>query len=351
VTDLYEDPVLEDPIADELPRVRFFDPYKSLGFTVEKRPFIEFSDSRTLTLEERHKLRVLSSVYVATKIMELDDEVSKEAARIALSLYERWHSLRVTEVIAIVLAAAAEKGVAVTRESVERAYERLTMISRGRPVTPTGDVFNEIKRKFLRVVMELNMKIDKDGLIVSYVNLLANAIGADDASRMPMIILARSIDRSRPAYSAAAAVEFFNYLMRLNRDSESLWKTLWPPVVRKRFVLDGASISVGTGDVEAPDPESRAVTVVCARCGARLYSVKHKPPSPMNFDISQVPFHVPTVCPHCGARLWNGNRLMIRSVKALYKFRHNGNKVMMIRASALMPMESSVAVREIEKPS
>ncbi len=346
-----EDPVLEDPIADELPRVRFFDPHVSLGFTIEKRPFIEFTDSRSLTHEERHKLRVLSSVYAATKIMELDDEVSKEAARIALELYERWHSLKVAEVIAIVLAAAAEKGVAVTRESVERAYERLTMLSKGRPATPTGDVFNEIKRKFLRVMMELNMKINKDDLIVSYVNILANAIGADDASRMPMIALARSIDRSRPAYSAAAAVEFFNYMMRLNKDSESLWKMLWPPVERKRFLIDGVSVAVGTGNVEAPEPETRTVTVVCASCGARLFSVKHKPPSPVNYDISQIPFHVPTVCPHCGARLWDGNRLMIRSVKVLYKFRHNGNEVMMIRASALMPMESSVAVREIEKPS
>jgi DNA-directed RNA polymerase subunit RPC12/RpoP len=343
----------EDPIADELPRVRYdvFDPHKSFGFIVEKRPFIEFSDSRSLTHEERHKLRVLSSVYAAAKIMELDDEVSKEAARIALSLYERWHSLKVIEVIAVVLAAAAEKGVAVTRESVERAYERLTMLSKGRPFTPTGDVFNEIKRKFLRVMMELNMKINKDDLIVSYVNILANAIGADDASRMPMIVLARSIDRSRPAYSAAAAVEFFNYMMRLNRDSESLWKMLWPPVERKRFIIDGASIAVGTGNVEAPEPESRTVTVVCASCGARLFSVNHKPPSPVNYDISQIPFHVPAVCPHCGARLWNGNRLMIRSVKVLYKFRHNGNEVMMIRASALMPMESSVAVKEIERPS
>ena len=34
----------EDPIADELPRVRFFDPHVSLGFTIEKRPFIEFMD-------------------------------------------------------------------------------------------------------------------------------------------------------------------------------------------------------------------------------------------------------------------------------------------------------------------
>ena len=340
----------EDPIADELPRVRFFDPHVSLGFTIEKRPFIEFSDSRSLTHEERHKLRVLSSVYAAAKIMELDDEVSKEAARIALSLYERWHSLKVVEIIAIVLAAAAEKGVAVTRESVERAYERLTMLSKGRPVAPTGHVFNEIKRKFLRVMMELNMKINKDDLIVSYVNILANAIGADDASRMPMIALARSIDRSRPAYSAAAAVEFFNYMMRLSRDSESLWKMLWPPVERKRFIIDGASVAVGTGNVEAPEPESRTVTVVCASCGARLFSVKHEPPSPVIFDISQIPFHVPTVCPHCGARLWDGNRLMIRSVKVLYRFRHN-NEVMMIRASALMPMGSSVAVREIEKPS
>jgi len=139
--------------------------------------------------------------------------------------------------------------------------------------------------------------------------------------------------------------------MRLSRDSESLWKTLWPPVERKRFLIDGASISVGAGDVEAPDPESRAVTVVCASCGARLFSVRHKPPSPMNYDISQVPFHVPSICPHCGARLWNGNRLMIRSVKVLYKFRHNGNEVMMFRASALMPKESSVAVREIERLS
>lgn len=341
----------EDPIADELPRVRFFDPHVSLGFIVEKRPFIEFSDSRSLTHEERHKLRVLSSVYAAAKIMELDDEVSKEAARIALSLYERWHSLKVIEVIAIVLAAAAEKGVAVTRESVERAYERLMMLSKGRPATATGDVFNEIKRKFLRVMMELNMKINKDDLIVSYVNILANAIGADDASRMPMIALASSIDRSRPAYSAAAAVEFFNYMMRLNRDSWSLWKTLWPPVERKRFIIDGASVAVGTGDVEAPEPESRTVTVVCASCGARLFGVKRKPLSTVNYDISQIPFHVPTVCPHCGARLWNGNRLMIRSVKVLYKFRHNGNEVMMIRASALMPMESSVAVREIERSS
>ncbi len=343
----------EDPIADELPRVRYdvLDSHESPGFIVEKRPYIEFMDSRSLTHEERHKLRTLSSVYAAAKIMELDDEVSKEAARIALSLYERWHSLKVTEVIAIVLAAAAEKGVAVTRENVERAYERLTMISRGRPSMPTDDVFNEIKRKFLRVMMELNMKINKDNLIVSYVNILANVIGIDDASRMPMIALARSIDRSRPAYSAAAAVEFFNYMMRLNRDSESLWKMLWPPVERKRFLIDGASVAVGTGDVEAPEPESRTVTVVCASCGARLFSVKHKPLSPMNYDISRIPFHVPTVCPHCGARLWNGNRLMIRSVKVLYKFRHNGNEVMMIRASALMPMESSVAVREIEKPS
>jgi len=341
----------EDPIADELPRVRFFDPHVSLGFTIEKRPFIEFTDSRSLTHEERHKLRVLSSVYAAAKIMELDDEVSKEAARIALSLYERWHSLKVTEVIAIVLAAAAEKGVAVTRESVERAYERLTMLSKGRPVAPTGYVFNEIKRKFLRVMMELNMKIDKDDLIVSYVNVLANAIGADDASRMPMIALARSIDRSRPAYSAAAAVEFFNYMMRLDRDGEMLWKMFWPPVEKKRFIIDGASVAVGTGDVEAPDPKSRTVTVVCASCGARLFSVKHEPPSPVIFDISQIPFHVPAVCPHCGARLWNGNRLMIRSVKVLYKFRHNDNEVMMIRASALLPMESSVAVREIEKLS
>jgi|MonGeyMetagenome_1017769.scaffolds.fasta_scaffold106133_2 hypothetical protein len=343
----------EDPIADELPRVRYdvLDSYESPGFIVEKRPFIEFTDSRSLTHEERRKLRILSSVYAAAKIMELDDEVSKEAARIALELYKRWHSLKVTEVIAVVLAAAAEKGVAVTRENVERAYEKLTMISRGKPATPTGVVFNEIKKKFMRVMMELNMKIDKDGLIVSYVNILGNAIGADDASRMPMIVLARSIDKSRPAYSAAAAVEFFNYMMRLNRDSESLWKMLWPPVERKRFLIDGASVSVGAGNVEAPEPESRTVTVVCASCGARLFSVKHKPPSPMNFDISQIPFHVPAVCPHCGARLWDGNRLMIRSVKVLYKFRHNGNEVMMIRASALMPMESSVAVREIEKPS
>ena len=342
----------EDPIADELPRVRYdvLESHESPGFIVEKRPYIEFSDSRTLTLEERHKLRTLSSVYAAAKIMELDDEVSKEAARIALELYKRWHSLKVTEVIAIVLAAAAEKGVAVTRENVERAYERLTMVSRGRPVTPTGDVFNEIKKKFMRVVMELNMKIDKDGLIVSYVNILANAIGADDASRMPMIVLARSIDKSRPAYSAAAAVEFFNYMMRLDRDSESLWKMLWPPVKRKRFLIDGASVSVGAGDVKAPEPKSRTVTVVCASCGARLFSVKHEPPSPVIFDISQIPFHVPTVCPHCGARLWDGNRLMIRSVKVLYRFRHN-NEVMMIRASALMPMGSSVAVREIERPS
>jgi len=42
---------------------------------------------------------------------------------------------------------------------------------------------------------------------------------------------------------------------------------------------------------------------------------------------------------------------MIRSVKVLYKFRHNGNEVMLIRASALMPKESSVAVREIERLS
>jgi len=341
----------EDPIADELPRVRFFDPHVSLGFTIEKRPFIEFTDSRSLTHEERHKLRVLSSVYAAAKIMELDDEVSKEAARIALSLYERWHSLKVVDVIAIVLAAAAEKGVAVTRESVERAYERLTMLSKGRPVTPTGDVFNEIKRKFLRVMMELNMKINKDDLMVSYVNILANAIGADDASRMPMIALARSIDKSRPAYSAAAAVEFFNYMMRLWKDGEMLWKMLWPPVERKRFLIDGASVAVGTGNVEAREPKSKSVTVVCASCGARLFSVKHKPQSPINYDISQIPFHVPAVCPHCGARLWNGNRLMIRSVKVLYKFRHNDNEVMMIRASALLPMESSVAVREIEKLS
>jgi hypothetical protein len=71
----------------------------------------------------------------------------------------------------------------------------------------------------------------------------------------------------------------------------------------------------------------------------------------MNYDISQIPLHVPTVCPHCGARLWEGNRLMIRSIKVLYKFRHNGNKVEVIRASALMPLESSVAVGEIERPS
>jgi hypothetical protein len=343
--------VSEDSISDELPRVRFFDPHKSLGFTIERWPFIEFTDSRTLTHEEKRKLRVLSSVYAATKIMELDDEVGKEAARRALTLYERWHGLNVIEVLAVVIATAMEKGVAVTRESVERAYERLMMISKGRPVTPTGEVFNKIKKKFLRVVIELNIKIDKDDLIVSYVNVLANAIGADDASRMPMIALARSIDRSRPAYSAAATVEFFNYMMRLNRDSESLWKALWPPVERKRFLIDGASISVGTGNVEAPDPVSRTVTVVCASCGARLFTVKHEFPFPMNYDISQVPFHVPTICPHCGARLWNGNRLMLRSVKVLYRFRYSGNKVMMIRASAIMPMGSSVAVREIEKPS
>jgi hypothetical protein len=42
---------------------------------------------------------------------------------------------------------------------------------------------------------------------------------------------------------------------------------------------------------------------------------------------------------------------MIRSVKVLYKFRHNGNKVEVIRASALMPTESSVAVGEIKKSS
>jgi len=40
----------EDPIADELPRVRFFDPHVSLGFTIEKRPFIEFPVSGFLTL-------------------------------------------------------------------------------------------------------------------------------------------------------------------------------------------------------------------------------------------------------------------------------------------------------------
>jgi DNA-directed RNA polymerase subunit RPC12/RpoP len=338
----------EDPISDELPPIRYdvFDPHKSSGFTVEDRPYIEFFDSRTLTLEERRKLGILSSVYMATKIMELDDEVGKEAARIALELYKRWHSLRVTEVIAVVIATAMEKGIAVTRESVERAYERLTMIARERQNKPTGDIHDKIKRKVMRVMMELNMKGNKDGLIASYVNVLANAIGADDASRIPMIALARSIDRSRPGYSAAAAVGFFGEIMHLNSDSEALWRMLWPPLERKRFVLDSVSISVGTGNAEAPDPESRTVTVVCARCGAVLHNVKHKPPSPMNFDISQIPLHVPAVCPYCGARLWNGNRLMIRSVKVLYKFRHNGNEVMTIRASALMPMESSVAVRK-----
>ncbi len=63
----------------------------------------------------------------------------------------------------------------------------------------------------------------------------------------------------------------------------------------------------------------------------------------MNYDISRIPFHVPTVCPYCGARLWNGNRLMIRSVKVLYKFRHNGNEVMMIRASATSTSTAALA--------
>ena len=342
-----------DPISDELPPIRYdvFDPHKSFGFTVENRPYITFFDSRTLTLEERRRLGILSSVYMAAKIMELDDEVGKEAARIALELYKRWHGFKASDAIAVVIATAMEKGVAVTRESVERAYERLTVISGERPDTPSDDVYSEIKKRIMRVMMELNMKSNKDGLVVSYVNILANAIGADDASRIPMIALARSIDRSRPGYSAAAAVELFNYIMRLNGDGDALWKMLWPPLERKRFVIDSVSISVGTGNVEAPDPESRTVTVVCARCGARLHDVKHKPPSPMNYDISQIPLHVPTVCPHCGARLWEGNRLMIRSIKVLYKFRHNGNKVEVIRASALMPTESSVAVGEIERPS
>ena len=353
MTDADGDPVLEDPIADELPRVRYdlFGQHKSSGFTVEDRPYIEFFDSRTLTLEERRKLGILSSVYMTAKIMELDDEVGKEAARIALELYKRWHMFKTIDVIAVVIATAMEKGIAVTRESVERAYERLTMISRERPDKPIDDIHDKIKRKIMRVMMELNMKGNKDGLIASYVNVLANAIGADDASRIPMIALARSIDRSRPGYSAAAAVGFFGKLMRLSDDDDPLWRMLWPPLERKRFVLDSVSISVGTGNVEAPDPEPRTVTVVCARCGTRLHDVKHKPPSPMNFDISQIPFHIPSECPYCGARLWNGNRLMIRSVKVLYKFRHNSNEVEVIRASAIMPIESSVAVSKIKKSS
>jgi len=340
-----------DPISDELPPIHYdvFDPHKSSGFTVEDRPYVTFFDSRTLTLEERRKLGVLSSVYMTAKIMELDDDVGKEAARIALELYKRWHMFKTIDVIAVVIATAMEKGVAVTRESVERAYERLAIISGERPDKPTDDIHNEIKRKIMRVMMELNMKSNKDGLIASYVNVLANMIGADDASRIPMIALARSIDRSRPGYSAAAAVGFFGKLMRLSDDDDPLWRMLWPPLERKRFLIDGASISVGTGNAEAPDPESRTVTVVCAKCGARLHDVKHKPPSPMNFDISQLPLHIPSACPYCGARLWNGNRLMIRSVKVLFKFRHNSNEVEVIRASALMPMESSVAVRKMRK--
>jgi len=340
---------VSDDILDEPPLLDWYENIrqgKSPGYTITRWPSITVFDKRTLTGEEKQKLRILSAVYAVARLMELDRETGAEAARIALRLYGQPHGLRASDIVAAAIAAAMERGIAVTRESVERAYELLTSTSRSGPAsTPTDELHIKVERSLMRIIMDFNIKVKKEDIIASYVNIMANAIGADDISRIPMIALARAIDTSRPGYSAAAAVGFFGKLMRLSDDDEPLWRMIWPPVKRKRFVLDSASLSVGTGDVEAPDVGPRTVTVVCARCGAVLHSVNYKPPSPMHIlSVRQAPLFLPSVCPRCGARIWDGNRLIVRSVKVTFNYRQGNNKVKKIKASAMMPLESSIAI-------
>jgi len=334
----------DDLILDELPFVSYerLDPNKSPGFSVNRLPYITFFDGRSLTSEERMKLGIFSNVYKTIRMMELDKETGKEAARIALKIYEQQGGIRTSEIIAATIAAAMEKGVAISRESVERAYEKLSLAVN----KTTDEIHNKIKKKLMKIMMEFGIKSNWERLTVSYVNLLANAIGADNTSRVPMIVLARAINRSKPTHSAATSVEFFKDLMRIKANSESLWKMVWPPIDKKKFIVDSVSLSLGVGNKEAPDVESRTAMAVCAKCGTTLYSIKYKQPTPMNPNITHIPLHIPSVCPHCGAKIWDNNRLILRSVKVIFKYRHNNTKVDKIKASVMMPMESSIAIKK-----
>ncbi|MFP3287264.1 MAG: hypothetical protein RXP86_08420 [Acidilobus sp.] len=347
-----------DDIFDGLPYVRTpegdTDWRDKSGFIVaSKAPFVEFSymgKHKAPSVVEKHRIRIMTALHAAAKVMELSPDDEAVAANLLFKFIRgngliNNKSLRLM-VLASIIAAVWQRGLAVKADDVYRAYEAL-----GGMLSDSADrkkLDYKLNKLVMRMFSEAGTRSDRDGLKESAAQALAGELGLDDASSAVLTALAKSIN-DKPISAAIVAAMVIAYITGRWGVSR-LWDVIWPPR-SQRARIDGLTVVLGDGDHVDADVEENTVKVVCSRCGSVMYS---------NTDPESFPYvkglvlynllsKVPHVCPKCGANLADGRMVFVRAIGLKYHqliSTSRGTRSEKKEAKVVLPKGAALQVRK-----
>ncbi len=347
-----------DDIFDGLPHVRTPEGDTNWrdksGFVVEpKAPFVEFSymgRHKAPSIVEKARIRIMSALHAASKVMELgpDDEA---AAADLLFRFVKGNGLINNErlrllALASIIITMWRRGIAVRADDVYRAYGALggTLADR----TDRKKLDYKLNALMMRIFSEVGARSDRDGLKESAAQALAGELGLDDASSAVLVALAKAIN-DKPVTAANVAAMVIAYITG-RWGATRLWDVVWPP--RSRMArIDGLTVVLGDGDHVNAEVEENTVKVICSRCGSVVYS---------NMDPESFPYvkglvlynllsKAPHVCPRCGAGLADGRRVLVRAIGLKYHLLislSKGTKIEKKEAKVVLPKGAALQVRK-----
>ncbi|MFP3265232.1 MAG: hypothetical protein RXO54_05295 [Acidilobus sp.] len=320
-----------DDIFDGLPHVRTSEGdtnwYSRSSFIVEpKAPFIEFTYTgkyKAPSPVEKERIRVMKFLHTASKAMELGSNDEAAAADIlfrVMSSRDRTNNEKLRlMVLASVISAMWQRGIAVKSDSVYRTYEELGGTLSGESDRKKLD--SKLNTLILRLFAEAGVRSIRNGLKESAAQALAGELGLDDSSSAVLVALTRAIN-DKSAVAASVAASIISYLIGRS-DTANIWGVLWPPRAR-RVRIDGLTVVLGDGDHVDAEVEDNVAKVVCSHCGAVIYSNKNAKVGPKSFPYNKeyvlrnLLSKAPHVCPVCGAKLSDDRRVFIRAIGLKY---------------------------------
>jgi ribosomal protein S27AE len=324
------------------------------GFVVEpKAPFVEFSymgRHKAPSIVEKARIRIMSALHAASKVMELgpDDEA---AAADLLFRFVKGNGLINNErlrllALASIIITMWRRGIVVRADDVYRAYGALggTLADR----TDRKKLDYKLNALMMRIFSEVGARSDRDGLKESAAQALAGELGLDDASSAVLVALAKAIN-DKPVTAANVAAMVISYITG-RWGATRLWDVVWPPR-SQRARIDGLTVVLGDGDHVNAEVEENTVKVVCSRCGSVIYN--NTDPESFPYVKGLVLYNLlskaPHVCPRCGAGLADGRRVLVRAIGLKYHLlisSSKGTKIEKKEAKVVLPKGAALQVRK-----
>jgi len=347
-----------DDIFDGLPYVRTPEGdtnwLEKSGFVVEpKAPFVEFSymgRHKAPSIIEKGRIRVMKFLHAASKAMELGPDGEAMAADLLFRFIKgsgliNNERLRLT-VLASIITAMWQRGIAVRADDVYRAYEVLG--GRLSDRTDRKRLDRKLNALMMRMFSEAGARSDREGLKESAAQALAGELGLDDASAAVLVSLAKAIN-DKPINAAIVAAMIIAYISG-RWGAARLWDVVWPPRSQKARI-DGLTVVLGDGDHVDAEVEENTVKVVCSRCGSVVYS--NADPESFPYVKGLVLYNLlskaPHACPRCGARLGDGRRALVRAIGLRYHlliYTSKGTRTEKKKAKVTLPKGATLQVRK-----